>query len=82
MQFTIKSTFPEGWILGELASEICLKTARLKMTPFFRHCETSHGKYIAVLMQTDVKLVAESTPAPSCSLGTERNYQEPMSAIQ
>src|ERR1700744_755482 len=63
-------------MFGTAASEMCLKTARLKITPFLRHCETSQGRYIAVLMHTDVNTVAWSIPGGRASLGSIRNCGE------
>lgn len=54
---------------------MCLQTVRLKITPLLNHCETSQGRYMAVLIHTEVKHVAESTPGPRGSLGSIRNYQ-------
>ncbi len=47
--------------------------ARLKTTPALRHCETSQGRYMAVLIQTEVKEVALSMPGLSSDFGTSRN---------
>lgn len=47
---------------------MCFTTPRLNMTPFLRHCETSHGRYIAVLMQTEVNEVPPSMPSGNSSL--------------
>src|SRR4051795_7191305 len=52
---------------------MCLKMARLKTTPALRHCETSHGRYMAVLMQTDVNAVPLSIPGFNCSRGISWN---------
>lgn len=53
---------------------MCLMLALLSITPFLRHCETSHGRYMAVLMQTEVKDVPLSIPSFSSDLGISLNY--------
>ena len=51
------------------------KTARLKTTPAFKHSDTRYGRYIAVLMHTDLKELAESMPSASSALGISRNWR-------
>ena len=52
---------------------MCLKMVRLKTTPALRHCETSHGRYMAGLMQTDVNAEPLSIPGFNCSRGISWN---------
>jgi hypothetical protein len=62
-------------MLGPAASDMWVKTARLKVTPAFRHWETSQGRYIAVFMQTEVNDVAWSTPGLREDEGSWRNFR-------
>lgn len=69
---TTCASCPELWSCA--ASEICFKLARLKVTPFWRHWDTSQDRYMPVLIQTDVKAWPTSNPSPSDSLARSLNY--------
>lgn len=72
VQLTMRSAaFPE--LCSSAASAKCARSARFSTIPRFKHCDASHGRYSAVLMQTEVNAVPLSTRAGNSERSRVRN---------